>query len=78
MTSSRQSSAYSIARSGWTAASVVARGRGLIVSTVAWDRDRYIGGFSAREYGFTDVDGRRVPPFIVPPFHEVVGKFGSV
>ncbi len=32
-------------------------------------------GELAREYGFTDVDGRRVPPFRVPPFLEVLRKY---
>jgi len=33
-------------------------------------------GELAREFGFTDVDGRRVPPFIIrEPFVEMVKKF---
>lgn len=32
-------------------------------------------GELAREYGFTDIDGRRVPPFIIrEPFLEMVKK----
>ncbi len=31
-------------------------------------------GELARLYKFTDVDGRRVPPFTVPPFHQVVAQ----
>ena len=35
-------------------------------------------GELAREYGFTDIDGRRVPPFILrEPFVEMVKKFAS-
>lgn len=35
-------------------------------------------GELAREYGFTDIDGRRVPPFIIrEPFVDMVKKFGN-
>jgi hypothetical protein len=46
---------------------MVAQGRGLIVATTFWDRDRYLRGNLfydlARKYGFTDVDGRQVEAF---------------